>query len=168
MMRRVLVVGTSGSGKTTLATLIARKLSLPFHATDPFYWDPGWRPTPRERVEAALNAVLATEDWVMDGNFEEQWQAVWSRADCIIWLDYPLSTVVWQVARRNLTWWWSGPDVWSGGPMGLWRAWLGVRHAICTHGTKRGRYPEYIDQLQGVSVYRFASSRETWAWLGTI
>lgn len=167
-MRRVLVVGTSGSGKSTLAAQIAEKLSLPFHATDPFYWSSGWVPVSNDQVEARLAEVLATDAWVMDGNFEQQWQAVWPRADCVVWLDYSLARVVWQVTQRNLTWWVGRQEAWSGGRMTLGRALSGIRHAVRTHAAKRGRYPAFISQLKGVTVHRFGRPFQAAAWVRTL
>ena len=167
-MRRVLVVGTSGAGKTTLAARIAARLGLPFHASDPFYWKPGWQPATAECVARHLADVMRSPEWVLDGNFERQWHDVWSRADCVVWLDYSLARVLWQVTARNLGWVLRREAVWSGNRMTVGRACSGILHAFQSHAGKRRRYVEYAAKLNGVTVHRFASLRETDAWLSSL
>lgn len=165
MMKRVLVVGTSGSGKSTVARMIAERIGLPHYATDPFYWEQGWRPAPADQVNAQIDAVLAEPAWVLDGNFEDRWQDIWNRADLIVWLDYSLPRVLWQVATRNIRWWLSRQSVWSCGPMTLGRALSGIRHSLKSHARKRNAYPQYIGALRHDKVVRLSTRRETAAWL---
>ena len=167
-MNRVLVVGTSGAGKTTVATRIAARLGLPVHASDPFYWQPDWQPAPREQVDECLAGVLNQPRWVLDGNFERQWRQAWIEAECVVWLDYPLPTVLWQLAIRNFGWALRRTTVWSGNRMSVRQAFSGVVHAVRSHAAKRRRYPQYVAQLNGVTVLRFQSRRETRAWLSTL
>lgn len=167
-MHRVLVVGTSGAGKTTVATHIAAKLGLPLHASDPFYWQLDWQPASQEWVDACLAGVLDQPRWVLDGNFELQWQQVWNQAECVVWLDYPLLIILWQVTTRNFGWALRRTTVWSGNRMSIKQAISGILHAVRSHAAKRRRYPKYIAQLHGVTVLRFGTRRETRAWLSTL
>lgn len=167
-MNRVLVVGTSGAGKTTVAAGIAGRLGLPLQASDPFYWRSNWEPASQEHVDECLTAVLNQQRWVLDGNFERQWRQVWAHAECIVWLDYSLVTVLWQVATRNFGWALRRTVVWSGNRMSIRQAFSGVVHALRSHAAKRRRYPQYIAELKGVSVLRFGSRRQTRAWLSTL
>jgi len=168
VMERVLVVGTSGAGKSTLAERIAARLGLPFHASDPFYWEADWRPASTERVDRLLDQVLHAPRWVLDGNFEHRWRDVWARAQCVVWLDYPLAVVLWQVATRNLRWLVHRDVVWSGNRMTLRRALSGFRHALRSHAGKRRRYRRYIAELRDVPVVRFSSRQEAASWLSTL
>ena len=45
--------------------------------------------------------------WVLDGNFDDQRDFVWSRTEVIVWLDYPLRRSLPQVVRRNPGLWFS-------------------------------------------------------------
>ncbi len=167
-MRRFLVIGASGSGKSTLAQRIALRLALPYVPTDGFYWEPGWKVASSQRVETLLEAALAQYAWVLDGNFDDQRDWVWPRADCVVWLDYPLPIVLGRVIERNVRWVLTGETVWSGNRMTWRRALSGIRHAARSHGLKRRLYPGYLAALVGPTVLRQRSATETEAWLNAL
>jgi adenylate kinase family enzyme len=93
---RIVILGPSGAGKTTLARVICDVYRLPHVPLDALSWDPGPRRCDvqvfRERVALAVEG----EYWVVDGQYPQVRDIVWSRADTIIWLDYSL----WVCARR--------------------------------------------------------------------
>lgn len=57
----------------------------------------------RERVTQAL----ASNTWVVDGNYSLVRDIVWGKADTVVWLDYPLWVVmkqlVWRTFHRVVT-----------------------------------------------------------------
>ncbi len=167
-MQRILVIGTSGSGKSTVALAIAKRLSLTYTPTDPFYWEPGWKPASSAKVDARLRAVLAEPAWVLDGNFDDRRDWVWARAEGIVWLDLPWLLTVYRVVTRNVRWALSRQPVWSGNTMSWSRAWSGVTHAARSHGLKRRLYPGWLAEVKGATVWRLGSSREIRAWLKTL
>jgi adenylate kinase family enzyme len=103
-MKRILVIGTSGAGKSTLAQRIAKSLGLPFIASDHFYWEPGWKLTLADKVRQHIQRAVRQEAWVLDGNFDDEREFAWQRADCIIWLNYSLLTIGRQIVSRNFRW----------------------------------------------------------------
>jgi len=167
-MQRILVIGTSGSGKSTLAQRLSARLDVPFFASDHFYWEPGWKIAPPEKVRAQILQVLSHPVWILDGNFDDEHELVWRQADCIIWLDLPLPLITWQVITRNLGWLLNGQPTWSGNRMGLRRALSGVRHALRSYALKKSRYPEWLADLPGTTVWRFYTRQEVEAWLQTL
>ncbi|HRF49074.1 MAG TPA: (d)CMP kinase [Anaerolineales bacterium] len=164
-MQRYLVVGASGSGKSTLARAIGDRLGLPYIATDPFYWGPDWAIAPSAHVEACLGAALARPAWVLDGNFDDQRERVWARAECIVWLDLPWPVTVGRVIARNVRWALTREPVWSGNTMTWLRAWSGVRHAARSHGLKRRLYPGWLAAVQGAITVRLTEQRSIDDWL---
>lgn len=101
-MRRVSVVGSSGSGKSTFAAALARKLGVPHVELDALYHGPGWTPAEPRALQDAVDAVVAGEGWVVDGNYGAVRDRVWARADAVIWLDLPRSVVIPALIRRTL------------------------------------------------------------------
>src|SRR5262245_35322372 len=93
---RISIVGPPGAGKTTLARALAERLGVQHLKTDAAYWRPGWRAAPTAEVRAWLEEACAAERWVIDGNFDNDRDVYWGRADLIVWLDFP---VVLTVAR---------------------------------------------------------------------
>ena len=168
IMQRILIIGASGSGKSTLARRISDRLALPYFASDPFYWEANWKPASQERVLEQLHGVLEHESWVLDGNFDDQRALLWTRADCIIWLDYPLPVILRRVILRNLGWFISGAETWSGNRMSFQRAVSGIRHSLRSVMGKRAAYPGYLATLRGVGVHHFRSNRQTETWLASL
>lgn len=97
---RIVIIGTSGSGKTTLAHEISEAIGLPHTQLDALHWGPSWTPNPDfiERVERAASAPR----WVIDGNYSRAQPILWSRAQAIIWLNYPFLTTTQRIIRRSI------------------------------------------------------------------
>ena len=100
-MHRIRVAGTSCSGKTTLSRAIARRLNLPVVELDALFWGPRWTPVPDEIFHSRVAEAVAAERWVIDGGYAKVRELTWSRADAIVWLDYPMRTVLARWTRRT-------------------------------------------------------------------
>jgi adenylate kinase family enzyme len=170
--RRIAVVGTTGSGKTTMARRIAQHLAINHVELDALHWGPDWTPAPiepfRERTAQALNG----DAWVVDGNYGKVRDIVWSRADTIVWLDYPLLVIlgrlVWRTLRRIIT----REELWQGNrerfvaqfasrdSLFLW--------ALRTYPRRRREYPALLQRPEYVrlTVVHLRSPRAARDWLG--
>ena len=113
-MDRINVTGTSCSGKTTLARAISERLALPRVELDALFWGPNWTPVPDATFRARVERAAAGERWVIDGGYSRLRDVVWSRADTVVWLDYPMRTVLYRWARRTLARIRSGEEFWPG------------------------------------------------------
>jgi adenylate kinase family enzyme len=101
-MRRVVVVGSSCSGKTVMAESIAQRLGLPHVEIDSMVWLPGWSLPSDEALLTQVSRAIAGDSWVIDGVFPEHRQLVWTRADTVVWLNYPLTVVFMRALRRTI------------------------------------------------------------------
>lgn len=116
-MQRILIIGSPGAGKSTLAHALAERAGLPLHHLDRIHWLPGWIERDRNEARAAVEKVLASERWIIDGNYGSTMAQRLPRADTVVWLDYPTSLCLWRALRR----WWqfrgaSRPDMTEGCP----------------------------------------------------
>jgi adenylate kinase family enzyme len=69
---------------------------------DLIHWKPGWAPAPPDEARRGLEAAIAGERWILDGNFlpDDGADARFDRADTVIFLDLPRPICIWRVLRR--------------------------------------------------------------------
>ena len=172
-MRRVNVVGTSCSGKTTLARALAERLGLPYVEFDALFWGPNWTEVPRPVFRERLRAALATDAWVADGGYAIHRDITWQRVDTVVWLDYPLPTVLLRWARRTAKRIRSQEEFWPGtgnreslgnafrrGGL-LW--WI-----LRTHRGRRSRTLRQLAAAPDVRLVRLRSPAATERWLASL
>ncbi|MEW6283544.1 MAG: adenylate kinase, partial [Candidatus Eremiobacterota bacterium] len=117
---RIHVVGVTASGKSTMARRLADRQGVPHVELDALYWEADWTPARpadfRDRVERAL----AGEAWVVDGSYLMIRDLIWSRADTVVWLDFSLPRILWQLLRRTLRRVARRETLWNGNRERLW------------------------------------------------
>jgi len=168
-IRRVHVVGTSGSGKTTLARRLAGRLGIPHVELDALHWGPDWMPAPdfRERVAEAL----CGEAWTTDGNYSRVRDIIWARADTVVWLDYALPRVMWQVTTRTLRRTVSREQLWHGNREQFRAAFFSrdsiILWALNTYRRRRREYPLLFARPEHahLNVVQLRSPRAAQEWL---
>lgn len=99
---KIVIVGTSGAGKTTLAQAIAHKYELSDIELDALYWEPHWTPAEPTAFQSRVQNAVDNKGWVVHGNYSKVRDMIWSKADVIIWLDYPRHLVWWRIVRRTV------------------------------------------------------------------
>jgi len=110
----VSVVGNSGSGKSTLARELAAILEVPHVELDGLNHQPDWEPLPKDEFRRVIAAKAAGDGWVIDGNYSTVQPLVWARADTVVWLDLPKSTVMRQIVWRTLRRVGGRQELWNG------------------------------------------------------
>ncbi len=173
---RVIVVGTTASGKSTLAETLANRLDLDFVELDALYWQPNWVGTPDEEFIPKVDAATRGERWVVAGTYSRTIPTTWRRAEIIIWLDYSLPLIFWQLVkrtvRRNLTrevMWGTNTDrFWI--HFKLWSDESLVRWLFKTYGKRKKQYPQLLalPEHQHLKLLRFRSPKETAAWVKSL
>jgi adenylate kinase family enzyme len=97
---RIVVVGTSGCGKTTFARKLAHLTGLEHVETDALYWGPNW--TRRSNFRGLIDAAVARDGWIIDGNYGEVRDPIWGRATALIWLDYSFHIIFGRAMARTV------------------------------------------------------------------
>jgi len=172
-MRRVNVVGTSCSGKTTLARAVAGRLGLPHVELDALFWGPDWTPVPADVFAERVSRAAADDAWVIDGGYSPVRDRTWSRVDTVVWLDYPLRTVLARWARRTRERIRSREEFWPG--TGNRES---VRNALRrdgllwwilrTHHRRRRSMAAGLRARPDIRVVHLRSPAETEAWLASL
>lgn len=172
-MDRINVVGTSCSGKTTLARDLARRLVLPHVEFDALFWGPNWTPVPTDVFRERLTTSLAAERWVADGGYASVRDITWGRADTVVWLDYPMRTVLARWARRTVARIRSREEFWpaTGNREGVRNAlrrdgllwWI-----LSTHGRRRRSMTAAMEERSDLRWIRLRSPAQAERWLASV
>ena len=171
--RRISIVGTSGSGKTTLARQLSQRLAIAHVELDALHHEPNWTEAPIDVFRKRVEQSLSGNSWVVDGNYSKVRDIVWSRADTVIWLDYPLplimKRVVWRTFRRVVT----QEELWNGNRE-TWQTTFSrdsiILWVLQTYRKSRKEYsilfkqPEYTH----LKVMHMRSPKTTQAWLSSL
>ena len=88
-MQRVLVIGSPGAGKSILAAKLSAVTGLPLIHLDQQYWLPGWVEPDEAAWQVRLREIIAGDRWIIDGNYGGSMTLRLTRADTVIYLDYP-------------------------------------------------------------------------------
>jgi hypothetical protein len=99
---RVLVDGMMGSGKSTFARSLAAKTGLPVIHLDVHYWKPDWARPSDDEWRERQRALLAGEEWIIDGNYKETLSLRLERAQTVIVLDTPWGLCASRAFLRGL------------------------------------------------------------------
>ena len=174
--KRVVVVGVTSSGKSTLAEKLAKRFDLDYIELDAFNWEPNWQAAPLEVFRARVKKATQAEKWIVAGNYHIVRDLIWPKAETIIWLDYPLLTVLWQLTRRSFTRWWTGELLWGTNREPLWthfKFWStdSLYHWLLkTYWRRKREYPILFSQPEHkhLKLIRFAYPKETEKWFNSL
>ncbi|MET9604207.1 AAA family ATPase [Streptomyces sp. NPDC006512] len=172
-MKRILVTGISGAGKTTMARALAARLGLPFHEMDTLrYAGPGWAPNPGLHEELA--AIAAGPRWVLDSVGPAGGRdPLWTRADTVVWLDYPRSVVMPRVLRRSVRRTLTRERIFGGNVESL-ADWFTADHPVRWAWSRHAARRAEIDGLTRdprfapLRTLRFRAPRQADRWLRTL
>ena len=118
--KRIVFVGTTSSGKSTLAKQLADKFDYDFIELDALNWEPNWTPAPQEVFKERVDNATQAPNWIVAGNYSKVRPIIWPKAELIIWLDYSLWRIFWQLIRRTFTRWWTHEHLWGTNYENLW------------------------------------------------
>jgi adenylate kinase family enzyme len=171
--QRIVVIGTTGSGKTTLARRLAQRFECPHVELDALHWEPGWQEAPLDVFRARVSQALTGDRWVVDGNYSKVRDLVWSRANTLVWLDYPLRVIMSRLLWRTLCRVVTQEKLWNDNheeATTLFSRDSIVLWALKTYRRHRRVYPPLFQRPEyaHLQVVRLRSVRTTRRWLASI
>jgi adenylate kinase family enzyme len=167
---RVAVVGAVGCGKSSLARMLAQRLGLPYVELDSLRYQAHWEKVDEQTFFDEVVRNAGANEWVIDGNYEVARDVVWIRAQVLIWVDYPLRTVLWRLLKRTAQRLATREVFSNGNRESFWRL-LGpnsiVLWAIRSHGPRRDRFEQLLakTRYEHLRVFRLRSPFEADACL---
>lgn len=171
--QRIAIVGTSGSGKTTLAHQLSQKIGIPHVELDALHWEPNWQEASPEVFQRRILEALSSDLWVVDGNYSKVRSLVWSRADTIVWLDYPFPVVMSRLFKRTIRRVVLQEACCNGNRETLQQSFLSresiLLWALRTYGKNRRQYQRLFEQPEYAHLekVRLSSLDATQSWLAT-
>ena len=170
---RIVVVGVTSSGKSTLAEQLSRLFDLHFIELDALHWEPNWQAAPLDVFRRRVEAATEVERWIVAGNYHVVRDLIWPKAEAILWLDYSLWRVLWQLTQRNFKRWWTQELLWGTNREPLWthfKFWSqeSLYHWLFkTYWRRKREYPMLLSQPEHrhLVLLRFKNPTETGEWL---
>ncbi len=103
MSKKIIIIGNSCSGKSTLGEKLSEQIHYPWFDLDEYHWLPNWIERPDEEMRDNIKKdILSQEKWVVSGNYTHIVKdLLWTEADTIIWLNYPLTTILSRFFKRT-------------------------------------------------------------------
>ncbi|WP_306893482.1 AAA family ATPase [Agromyces albus] len=166
--RRVIVAGTSGSGKSTFTRRLAAASGIPYQEIDALRHGPGWTPRPSFMEEVA--AFTSRAEWATEWLYADARDLLASRAQLLVWLDYPRPLVMFRVLRRTVRRQVRREVLWNGNVEPPLRTAFTdadhiVRWAWRTHSTWSSLVEGAAARHPQLTIVRLRSPREAETWL---
>ena len=159
-MQKVVIIGCGGSGKSTLARKLGTHTGLPVVHLDQIWWQPGsWEHLSREEFDVQLDAVLNSERWILDGNFNRTLERRLDFCDTVIYLDYNRFVCIWSWLKRMVRYWGkSRPDMGPDCPEKF--DWSFFTWLWNFNKTNRKNYHALLKARTNLKVYIFRNRRQ--------
>ncbi len=103
IMKRIIIIGCGGAGKSTLSRQLAEELELPLYHLDVMFWKPGWVESDRAEFFEKQKTLVAKDEWVIEGNYNNSIPIRAERADTIIYLDMPVPVCFVGALKRSFS-----------------------------------------------------------------
>lgn len=175
-MQRIYIFGSSGSGKTTLAKSLADKFGLTRIELDSIHHQAGWTSIEVSEFRAQVQALVAGDSWVIDGNYSVVRDLVLQRCDTIICLDYSRTFVMRRLIKRTLSRIWNRTELWNGNREKFWFLFSTNKEknlllwAWTTHKRRHQQILNFMsdEKLGATNRMRFSDAQETESWLRSL
>lgn len=99
---KIAIMGYTGSGKSVLARVLSNILNIPKLELDDIAFDLYWKPVDRAKILPEIQAFMAQESWIIDGNYNDllQQQRL-AMADRIVFVMLPRIQCLLRALRRS-------------------------------------------------------------------
>ena len=99
-LQRVLVIGSPGAGKSTFSRKLRDITGLPLCYLDMMFHNPDRTSVSRAEFDEKLSAVLGSDRWIIDGNYQRTLPARFERCTHVFFFDLPVEQCLQGAASR--------------------------------------------------------------------
>lgn len=167
-MQKVMLIGCGGSGKSTLARKIHEITGLELLSLDRHYWHPNWVKTASDEWALKIEQLCERPNWVMDGNYGGTMDYRLSKADTVIFLDFPTWICLSRVLKRTLRFYGqTRPDMGEGCPERISFEFL--LYVFHYRKTRRAGILKRLEKVKdSTQIHIFKNDREIDAFLDSL
>lgn len=174
--KRYAIVGATSSGKTTLAKKLAVIIGGDFIDLDALHWEPNWVEAKDDVFRERTLKAIEKDCWVVAGNYKQVRDTVWTRAEAVIWLDYPFPLVFWRLISRIVYRSATREKIFSGNQEQFWRhmkVWSNeslIHWLFKTYWKIKRNYPNLfaLPEHSHLQIIRFKTPKQATSWLETL
>lgn len=95
-----MIFGRPGSGKSTFASSLANILNLPLHHLDKHFYTEKWAKRNYDEFLNIQNKIVNSNAWIVDGNCTSSFEMRWSKADLVLYFNFPRVVCYPRILRR--------------------------------------------------------------------
>lgn len=171
--RRISIVGPTGSGKTAIAVELSTCSRLPCIHLDGLRYRDDWNAVPDDELREQVTDIVASDGWIIEGNYAAVRDLMWENADLVIWLDLAKRVILPRLVRRTLHRIVSRQPE-PGAPRESWRRVFGrqsiVLWALRSHSPLRDEYERSTELYgaRGTVVVRLRTPSAVSDWISSI
>ena len=99
-MNRIIVIGSPGAGKSFFARKLRDMTGFPLYYLDQIYHKPDRTTVTREEFDRKLLAIMQTDNWIIDGNYQRTLPIRFEACTDVFFLDYPQEQCLEGAASR--------------------------------------------------------------------
>lgn len=92
--QKIIIIGSPDAGKSIFARKLRDITGLPLHYLDLIYHKPDRTTISREEFDTKLEEIIASEKWIIDGNYQRTIERRLQACDTVFLLDYPVEQCI--------------------------------------------------------------------------
>ena len=100
MIKKIMIFGRPGSGKSTFAMYLQKTLKIPLHHLDKYFFRDNWVERGYDEFLEKQKSLVRGDSWIIDGNSIKSLEMRYSKADLILYFNYPRLICYFMVLKR--------------------------------------------------------------------
>lgn len=155
---------------------MAERMELDFIELDALHWKANWTEARDEDFRSDVLEAVSADAWVVAGNYHVVRDLIWTRAEAVVWLDYPFLVVFWRLLTRTIRRSWRREELWNGNREKFWwhlKLWSDdslFHWLIKTYWRRKRETPELLKlpQYAHLHLIHLETPRQAEEWLGSL